>query len=126
MSKTTIQKLNMTQAQYDEMMFGSYARWCESVTINNRSFQKVLANAAIARWYMTEYGKCEAEFHQLTNDYDALGIALKEYQKVYADCTFSMFNIKPSALLNDIKKTDCNSLASIHGIKVQCLTFNEN
>ena len=108
---TTInQKLKMTPEEYEEMIFGAYARWCESVTINDREFQKVLANSGINKWYMTEYEKCEKEFDQLTRRYqDCDTVIAEDYKRCYAECTYAMFNIRPMALLQIIKKSHVTS-----------------
>ena len=64
---TTLAKLNLDQIQYEEMIFGLYARWCESVTINHKQFQTVLANAMVNKWFILELLKCEEEFHNSTD-----------------------------------------------------------
>lgn len=100
----TQQKLQMTMPEYQDMIFGFYSRWCESVVGPNiNHYQQVLANAAINHWWLTELSKCEKEFHKRTDRYDNL--AIDDYQRAYNDATFQMFNIRPSALLDGIKKT---------------------
>lgn len=112
MSTTTInQKLKMTPEQYEDLIFGCYAHWCESVTINDRELQKVLANSGINKWFMTEYAKCEAEFLQLTTRYEECDtITVTDFKKCYNQCTYRMFNIRPMALLQIIKKSTVHSL----------------
>lgn len=122
---TTAQKLQMTAADYEDMIFGSYARWCESVTINAREFQKVIANSAVNKWYLMEYAKCEEKFATMTQRYDE-NIPVKDYQTFYNDCTYGMFNIRPTALLQEIKKTRAASYLKVHGVKIPSLTFNQN
>lgn len=121
---TTTEKLNLTPAEYENLVFGAYARWCESVTINAIEFQKVLANAAINKWYMMEYAKCEKEFHQLTGRYDNL--TANDYQMCYNDCTYKMFNIRPTALLESIKKTQVYSNLRVQGVKIFNNAINQN
>jgi hypothetical protein len=105
---TTInQKLKMTPEEYELLLFGVYARWCESVTINDREFQKVIANSGINKWFMTEYAKCEAEFVQLTQRYEECDtITAIDFKKCYHECTYRMFSIRPMVLLQIIKKSE--------------------
>jgi len=112
----------MTPQEYEDLIFGAYARWCESLTTNNHEFQKVLANSAISKWFMMEYAKCETEFEQLTRRYEDSDMVIAEdYKRCYAECTYRMFNIRPMALLQEIKKP-----SKINGIKIYSLTFNQN
>lgn len=121
---TTAQKLQMTANEYEHMLFSGYARWCESVTINEREFQKTLANSAINKWYLIEYSKCEKEFQQLTGRYNNLTVA--DYKRCYNDCTYRMFNIRPTALLQEVKKTQVFGVLKIQGVRIPSLTFNQN
>lgn len=122
---TIAQKLQMTPEQYEELIFGAYARWCESVTLNPRELQKALASAAINKWYLTEYAKCERECIQLTHRYEK-SITVEDFKRCYNDCTYGMFNIRPTALLQEIKKTQVVSYLKIHGLRIPSLTFNQN
>lgn len=115
----------MTPEEYELLIFGAYARWCESITINAREFQKVLANAAVNRWYLTEYAKCEAEFTLLTKRYEG-SITTEDFKRCYSDCTYRMFNIRPTALLQEIKKTRVVSYLKVRGVKIPSSTFNQN
>ena len=125
---TTInQKLKMSTEEYENLFFGAYARWCESVTINNQDFQKVLANAGINKWYRTEYAKCEAEFLQLTHNYqESDTITVTDFKTCYNNCTVQMFNIRPMALLQEIKKTTVLHKIKFRGISITSLNFNLN
>lgn len=121
--QTINNKLKMTPEEYELLIFGAYARWCESVTINNQEFQKVLANSAINKWYMMEYAKCEIEFNLLTARYDDTDtIVANDFKRCYAECTYRMFNIRPMALLTAIKKTPIK----INSINTHSLIFNLN
>lgn len=102
--KTITQKLNMTAADFEEMTFGFYMRWCESVTTNDSDFQEVLANAGISRWFITELAKLETKFQEMTCRYEnSSTVITSDYQKCYNQCTFQMFNIRPMALLEKAK-----------------------
>lgn len=122
---TTAQKLKMTSEEHELLIFGAYARWCESVTINPGEFQKVLANSSVNKWYLLEYAKCEKEFHNLTDRYGN-SISTEDFKRCYNQCTYNMFNIRPTALLQQIKKTRNVKSLKVQGIRIPSLTFNQN
>jgi hypothetical protein len=127
MSKTINQKLKMTPEEYEDLIFGAYARWCESVTINTHEFQKVLANSSINKWFMMEYSKCEKEFKQLTARYEENDtIIAEDFKRCYSECTYRMFNIRPMALLQEINKKKSVDSIKFHGVKIETLNFNLN
>ena len=105
MKATTLQKLDITPEQYESMIWNLYSNWCESVSTNNREYQKVLANAAVNRWFLMELAKCENEFHLLTDRYVGSNVTPLDFNNCYRECTYHLFNIRPNALLNDIKKS---------------------
>jgi len=103
--RTIAQKLNITAQQYEQMIFTKYAKWCESISANELQYQTALANAAISKWFMTEFKKCEAEFHVLTNPFEGSNkLSASDLQTCYNQCTYRMFNIRPTPLLAEIKK----------------------
>jgi hypothetical protein len=125
--KTTIQKLNITPHQYEALLLSNYMEWCESVSLNDREFQKVLANASVSKWYMMEYSKCEREFHLLTKRYEGnTTVTTDDFKICYGDCIDKMLNIRPTALLQAIKKTQAVGAIHIQGIRIPSLTFNQN
>ena len=125
--RTTKQKLDKTNEQYEDMLFVKYAKWCESVSGNDKQFQMVLANAAISKWFMTEFAKCEAEFHKLTNPYEGSNtVSTKDLQKCFDQCAYKMFNIRPMPLLEEIKKRQAFGFMRIQGVRIEALTFNQN
>lgn len=99
--KKTINKLSLTQHDFEMLLFDLYSRWCESITGNARQHQLVLANSSINAYFLDEFEKCEVEFHFRTDRYDNLTI--KDYNKCFADCTLQLFNRRPSALLEVLK-----------------------
>lgn len=107
MTKTINQKLQMTPQEYESFIFGIYARWCETLSgTGDRELQKIMANSGISKWFMMEYAKCETEFTQLTRFYEEGNtITAVDYEKCLMQCTFRMFNIRPMALLQIIKKS---------------------
>lgn len=108
--KTTIQKLNITPEQHESLIWDFYQNWCESVSITMIEFQQILANAAINRWFLLELQKCEVEFHKLTDRYVDSNVTAKDMERCYKDCALHLFNIRPMALLNQIKKPKNNGI----------------
>jgi hypothetical protein len=108
---TTTEKLNFTQSEYEQMVFGIYSRWCESVTLNIREYQNVLASSKVNNWFLVELSKIEAEFHQNTDRYvESNTITQTDFRTCYRDLTYRLFSIKPSALLQELKSTTSSNL----------------
>ena len=125
--RTTTQKLNKTDEQYQDMIFLIYAKWCESVSGNDKQFQMILANSSISKWFMSEFAKCESEFHNLTNRYDnAKTVSTSDLQRCYDQCTYHLFNIRPMPLLEEIKKRKAVPFMRIQGVRIETLNFNQN
>ncbi|MCV9931731.1 hypothetical protein OIU80_05500 [Flavobacterium sp. LS1R47] len=122
---TTNQKLQMSTQDYENMLLGSYVRWCESVTVDAREYQKVFANAKINKWYIAEYAKCETEFNLLTQRYEK-SITTDDLKRCYNNCTYKMFNQKPSILIQEITTTSTIDSLKFYGTKNSSLTFNLN
>lgn len=114
--KTATQKLAMTGFDYEMMIFSFYARWCESNSGNTRQYQQIVANAAINKWFLHELNKCEEEFHKITDRYVG-SVTSYDMQVCYNDVTFKLFNIRPTALLEELKISGSKILRS-QGIKV--------
>ncbi len=125
---TINKKLQLTHQEYEDLFFDTYQRWCESVTVTAREFQKVLANATINRWYRIEFAKCEAEFEHLTSRYEGSDtITVVDLKKCYDTCTVQMFNIRPMALLHEAKKTEAKpSTTIVRGIPIPFSIVNLN
>jgi hypothetical protein len=100
----TINKLKITQEAYELMTLEFYMRWCESLTGNGRQLQAVLANKAINAYFLMELAKSETEFHQLADRYmGASGVTVTDLKQCYHECTYRLFNLRPVALLEDLK-----------------------
>ena len=101
---TTTAKLNITQEAYERMTLEFYMRWCESITGNIRQFQTVLANKGINAYFLMELAKSEAEFHTVTSSYrNAPTITPQDMKICYNDCTYRLFNLRPTALLEGLR-----------------------
>jgi hypothetical protein len=111
--------LQMQPDQYENMRFGVWARWCESVTTNEQEWQMVLANSKINRWFEIEYAKCETEFVRLINRYEgSASVKVDDVRRCYNETTFRMFSISPKPLLDEVKHREPTPLLSIHGMQV--------
>ena len=113
--KTTVEKLGFTNLQYEMMVFSFYSRWCESVTSNIRQYQEVLANSAINAWFIIELSKQEAKFHEITDQFESAHV--NDIRLTYNECTFDMFRLKPTALLDTINKKGTLSITK-KGVRV--------
>jgi hypothetical protein len=124
---TTTQKLALTPDQLEDVFYIKYQKWCTSVTLNNLEFQKVLANAKINRWFRMEYAKCEAEFELLTNRYqDSHTVTARDYMQCYDACLENLYNIRPTALLEEIKRTKFSAVMDVMGMLIPSLNFRSN
>ena len=120
----TRELLKMEPLAYEMMLFGAYSRWCESVTTNLSDLQAVMANSSINKWYLMELAKCEDEFKQRVKNYQNL--SAQDYRKCYNECTFRMFNIRPSSLIEIVKIKRPQYGIIIEGIPVKTQNFNSN
>ncbi|MDN3672647.1 hypothetical protein QWY99_06210 [Flavobacterium branchiarum] len=103
--KTVIKKLNITQDQYESMIWNFYNNWCESVSITTLEYQQVLANSSINSWFRMELTNCEIEFHKLTDRYTQTSVTARDLEKCYHDCLMYLFNYRPMSLLSQIKRS---------------------
>lgn len=116
MSKTTTQKLAITPEQYESMIWNLYSNWSESLCGNAKEYQQVVANSAINAWFRMELTKCEVEFKKLTDRYQNDNVSPQDFERCYRDCTVRLFNIRPMALLESIKRSPI--MPPVQGIKV--------
>jgi hypothetical protein len=115
---TTLKKLAITPIQYESIIWDLYNNWCQSLTINQRDYQAVLANSSINSWFLMELRKAEKEFHTLTDRYTNTNVTPTDYANCYRDCVNQLFNLRPMALLENVK------IKQPKGIQVQ--SFNQN
>lgn len=103
--KTIIQKLEITKDQYEAVIWTFYSNWCGHMTNDIKEFQQALANASINAWFRMELSECEDKFHEMTDRYTDQNVTAKDYERCYHNCLITLFSIRPTALLNQIKKT---------------------
>jgi hypothetical protein len=109
---------------YEMMLFGMWSRWCESFTTSQLEYQKLISSPELNSWYLTELAKLELKFVQecATSPKASRELIRESYNEI----TFHLFNIRPSALLKEVKKSKTASYMSLHGIKVETKIFNQN
>ncbi|GEP52346.1 hypothetical protein FNO01nite_30180 [Flavobacterium noncentrifugens] len=118
--KRIYQLLNVTPEQYERGFFTNYLEWCESVAMDILETQKIISNNAIAKWYRTEYTKCEQEFLYRANRYVSNGVIdAADLAVCYTQCVEKMLNISPKPLIYEAKKVDKQTKQiAVAGIKV--------
>lgn len=99
--------LQIDLENYQDVFFGAYWRWCESVSITDAQTQMVMANASVNKYYLMEYSKCETEFLELIAQYPNAG--LPEIKDLYCNCTINMFNRRSIVLIENAKKTQIHN-----------------
>lgn len=125
MKQTINNLLEMTQFEYEMMLFGMWSRWVESVTMTEYEYQKVLCNPAVNKWYVGELKKLESAFLSIAIKYPGAGKDI--YRERYNEHTFPIMNHRPMPLIKAaIKPEDKEGYGALHGIKVQSLIFNKN
>lgn len=101
---TIYNKLAITPEEYESMIWHLYSNWCISITTTDKEFQQVVANSSINTWFRMELTNCEADFIKRTSIYTNPNVTPKDFEQCYKDCTYSLFNIRPMALLAGIVK----------------------
>ncbi len=104
--RTILVRLNKSQEDYEFMVMNIYLRWCMGFAINyTNDLQKVVANAHISEYFLTEFKKIETEFLEITQEYDgAANIKPKDALQVFNRCTNQLFNRYPKILIHEAKK----------------------
>lgn len=91
---------------YEDFVLKFYIYWAESVTLNSREFQQVLANSAISRWFILELTKLEDEFKYVASFYPQLHHSAKEMDSLQAKCYLPLMSIHPQVLVSNAKKRE--------------------
>lgn len=108
MKTTTLVRLNVNQEAYEDIVLGVYTRWCMDFVSNYQTdLQKVMANAALNRYFLDELAKCEYEFLSLMDEYEGqANIKPADALKMYRKCCFQLFNRYPKVLIQQAKATN--------------------
>lgn len=109
----------------EDLILAFWFHWVESVTLNEREFQKVSANASVNRWFVRELSKNEAEFKILIARYpDTHG---RDKDWLYVKCVSKLMSHFPQALLQDTKKRELKpQTTKAAGIKIEFSLTNLN
>lgn len=54
--------LEMTPGTYEKWVLNNFLLWCDLNSMDNRDCQKLLANAALFKWWYREYSVLEEKF----------------------------------------------------------------
>lgn len=92
-----IDYLQWTTDQYEERLFLAMYMWCQVQTQYPSVIQQLLANAAINRWFIHEYSKCEANFIKIA---EVMPNNVKQLEGHYKACTSHMQTIYPAPLVD--------------------------
>lgn len=125
MRKLIQQLIQMNDHDYDMMLFGMWSRYCESVTITQLEFQKVLCNPAVNAWYLTEMSKLEVKFLEEYASQNSKP-SLELIRECYNDITCEIYNYRSLPLLKEAKKCENVGYMLLHGVKVETKIFNQN
>jgi hypothetical protein len=125
MKSTTenIEKIFDNSPTIEDFYFELYMMWCESVTINSREFQQVLACTSVSKWFNMEFSKLIKEYETSIRQYP--NATDTECFTLYLSWIYKLFSISPKALLTEAKKRD-KQTAKVTGIKVTTSIFNQN
>ena len=96
----------MTAEQYEFHLEAQYFRWCQNLSKGNDiSFQKIIANAPINRYYNLEFAKLQRMF--ITIAVAQFGkIPMLLMQSIYDKTTNQIFAMYPKALIEQALKTN--------------------
>lgn len=100
--------LQWSSEDYDNRVFEAYWNWCKAnakfpLTDSNLPSieQQLLANAAINKWFISHYGKCEMKFIELVK---IVGNGNVDQLKThYKACTADVNRWYPKALMEGLK-----------------------
>lgn len=99
--------------------------WAQSVTVNSREFQQVIANARVNKWFLHELQKEEAEYNALVERYN--NITQTDKETLYVKCVFKLLSRFPMALLVLAKKRELKPRTTkVSGIKIEFSIINLN
>lgn len=113
-------KLQASQTKED-FILSFWMFWAQSVTVNSREFQNVVASTPISNWFMTELKKTENEFRSLISEYpDTQG---KDKDWLYIKCVNKLMSRFPKSLLDQAKKPQTIKVA---GIRIETSILNQN
>jgi hypothetical protein len=121
----TVQELLDQAPCLEYFTFSLWMFWCESVTINTREFQQVLANKSVNSWFLQELKKEQDECLAILERYE--NITQSDQNKLYVKCVVKLFSRFPLALLQQAKKRDVKPQTTrVAGHKIEFSIINQN
>ncbi|MDI5894364.1 hypothetical protein [Flavobacterium algoritolerans] len=121
----TLEQLFNQAPEVDSFMFALWMFWCESVTINSRELQQVLANRSVNNWFLTELRKEEKECAMLLLEYK--GVSQDDKNKLYIKCIYKLFSKFPLSLLKNAKHREIKPKTSkVPGYQIEFSIINLN
>lgn len=112
-------------ATKEDFILSFWFHWVESVTLNDREFQKVSANTPVNKWFIMQLSKYEAEFKLLIARYpDTEG---KDKDWLYCKCVSKLMSRFPQASLQEAKKREFKpQKTKVAGINIELSIINLN
>ena len=103
--KTTTQNqiqdyLQISSQEYEELVLKHYWSWCHKYSTSPQMFQCYFSNAAINKYFMTEWAKNENEFLAMVDNIPKRADRLAYH---YNGCIVQVYKNFPSALLENFK-----------------------
>lgn len=95
-----IDLLQWSTQEYEDRLFQTMYNWCQQYGKYPSVIQRLLANSQVNRWFLNEYHKCELEFLKIADVVPNKTTALQNH---YKSCTIQVFQVFPSALIENIK-----------------------
>lgn len=109
----------------EDLILSFWFYWVESVTLNDRDYQKVSANAAVNKWFINELIKEETEFRMLIAKYPTTKGRDKDW--LYIKCVSKLMSRFPQALLQAAKKREIRlQKIKVAGLRIDFSIINQN
>lgn len=109
----------------EDFVFIFWEYWTDSVTINEREFQQVLANTSVNKWFLTELNKERKEFSLLSARYPEIKGTEKDI--LYCKCISKLMSHFPMSLLQQAKKrAEKPQKTKVAGIRIETSILSQN
>lgn len=94
--------LNYTNVEYLDLKMEKYLNWCNSFAIDNKTYQQVIANRAMANFFNKLWHNCEQDFIETFEQYPNLNT--KDYHEAFGRCLVQLHNRYPKGIIQEAKK----------------------
>jgi hypothetical protein len=110
--------LGLSEEAYENMILRYWLNYCENLSSNCIQFQKLIANRAMNKYFLTEFKKHEAFFlESLSGFQDCETITKTDYKKAYDGFVCQVFKNWNAPLLDQTKSKGTFSYRH-HGILI--------